>query len=222
MAKVKIGNVFPPDEYLLQRCAPAGYGYGETMYYVYGTESELETKFSEIIAAMEDGTTRQISFTCSDGTLYSMGRFKATIFRYEAGYAHICAETYRNYAVMKTLYDGAWNPVEWVNPPMRPGEEYRTTERWNGKPVYRKLVVFTMTEATGAEFTVPHGISNFGGLVRQNAVTQDKFQLPYIYDGKTTWVSAVNDTNIVVSNTGLEWDSSYSWNFDLYYTKTTD
>lgn len=29
--------------------------------------------------------------------------------------------------------------IEWVNPPNEPGIEYRTTERWNGKPVYQKL-----------------------------------------------------------------------------------
>lgn len=33
-----------------------------------------------------------------------------------------------------------WGEWEWVNPPMIPGVEYRTTERWNGKPVYTKAV----------------------------------------------------------------------------------
>lgn len=33
-----------------------------------------------------------------------------------------------------------WQPWEWVNPPMALGVEYRTTERWNGKVVYTKLV----------------------------------------------------------------------------------
>ena len=32
--------------------------------------------------------------------------------------------------------------MEWVNPPMIPGVEYRTTERWNGKPVYATLLDF--------------------------------------------------------------------------------
>lgn len=32
--------------------------------------------------------------------------------------------------------------VEWVNPPMVVGTEYRTTERYLGKPVYVKLVNF--------------------------------------------------------------------------------
>lgn len=32
--------------------------------------------------------------------------------------------------------NGFWSEWEYVNPPMRIGVEYRTTERWNGKPVY--------------------------------------------------------------------------------------
>ena len=35
-----------------------------------------------------------------------------------------------------------WNPWEWINPPMLLGVEYRTTERYLGKPVYCKLVNF--------------------------------------------------------------------------------
>ena len=30
--------------------------------------------------------------------------------------------------------------VEWINPPMQVDVEYRTTERWNGHPVYTKIV----------------------------------------------------------------------------------
>lgn len=33
-----------------------------------------------------------------------------------------------------------WSAWEWVNPPMALGVEYRTTERWQGKPAYTKLV----------------------------------------------------------------------------------
>lgn len=38
------------------------------------------------------------------------------------------------------IIDGTWNPLEWVNPPMILGTEYRTTERYLGKPVYVKAV----------------------------------------------------------------------------------
>lgn len=36
--------------------------------------------------------------------------------------------------------DGSWGPWEWVNPPMELGIEYRTVERFQGKPVYVKVV----------------------------------------------------------------------------------
>ena len=37
---------------------------------------------------------------------------------------------------------GIWDPLEWVNPPMQLGVEYRTTERFLGKPVYVKAINF--------------------------------------------------------------------------------
>lgn len=38
--------------------------------------------------------------------------------------------------------NGTWGLLEWYNPPMQIEVEYRTTERFNGKPVYRKLINF--------------------------------------------------------------------------------
>lgn len=55
-----------------------------------------------------------------------------------------------NTVVQTVYYDGlearrfcqldGWRPWEWVNPPMEVGKEYRTTERYMGKPVYVKVV----------------------------------------------------------------------------------
>ena len=40
---------------------------------------------------------------------------------------------------------------EWINPPMVSGVEYRTTERWMGKPVYTKIISFgKLPNATSA------------------------------------------------------------------------
>ena len=50
-----------------------------------------------------------------------------------------------------------WNPFEWINPPMELGTEYRTTERYLGKPVYVKAVDCGQI-ADGKE--VAHGIDN--------------------------------------------------------------
>lgn len=38
---------------------------------------------------------------------------------------------------------------EWINPPMVAGVEYRTTERWNGKPVYKQLLGAGSLPSTG-------------------------------------------------------------------------
>ena len=38
---------------------------------------------------------------------------------------------------------GVRYPWEWINPPLLPGVEYRTTERWNGKPVWKSLTKIT-------------------------------------------------------------------------------
>ena len=37
-------------------------------------------------------------------------------------------------------YAGVWQPWEWVAPPMLVNTEYRTTERWCGRPVFTMLV----------------------------------------------------------------------------------
>lgn len=48
--------------------------------------------------------------------------------------------------------------IEWVNPPMELGTEYRTTERWNGKVVYMKCVNCGKMPVT-SEKSIAHGIA---------------------------------------------------------------
>lgn len=45
--------------------------------------------------------------------------------------------------------------TEWLNPPMVIGVEYRTTERWQGKPIYTKLI--DCGQMPSHDKTVPHG-----------------------------------------------------------------
>lgn len=50
----------------------------------------------------------------------------------------------RNNALMavREVSGGEVGPIEWINPPMQLGVEYRTTERYLGKPVYTQIVQF--------------------------------------------------------------------------------
>ena len=50
------------------------------------------------------------------------------------------------------IYDGS---IEFINPPMLPGNEYRTTERYDGLPVYTKLIEWEDTaDFSGDPFVV--------------------------------------------------------------------
>lgn len=44
--------------------------------------------------------------------------------------------------VSRCKINGTWSEWEWENPPLAQGVEYLTTERFNGKPVYKKLISF--------------------------------------------------------------------------------
>lgn len=128
------------------------------------------------------------------------------------------------YKLQRHLRDGVWKPLEWENPPMKLGVEYRTTERSEGKPVYAKRISYTPTEAlTGVMVqSVPHNISEFGTLVRAFGKSKT-FPLPYLMEGsKYTSILDVNNYAIRLQTYNVNWDTTYTWVFDLYYTKTTD
>lgn len=75
---------------------------------------------------------------------------------------------FRNgHIVHKKRYYDEWGPWEWVNPPMSVGVEYRTVERYMGKPVYTKLVDFGELPLAGAHKAIAHGI------IMNNAITME-------------------------------------------------
>ena len=81
--------------------------------------------------------------------------------------------------IHRIKYDGEWQPWEWVNPPMMAGVEYRTTERWNGKAVYTKLIDFgAFNGNTPKDFSV--GTTTDTGVpFRWNGVATNPDGIPY-------------------------------------------
>ena len=60
-----------------------------------------------------------------------------------AGMENVCQTIFHGERrVRRVCNRGIWGEWEWENPPMLLGEEYRTTERWNGKAVYSKAISF--------------------------------------------------------------------------------
>ena len=132
MARVKIGNVYPPDDYLLARCAPSGYGLGRENARLVDTPDDATNNGFYCVgndAYTGDETTKDWRL----GWCMLLVERRADTIYQTAKYLDI--EWRRN----KKNADTAWSPWEWVNPPMEIGVEYRTTERWNGKPVYTCL-----------------------------------------------------------------------------------
>lgn len=121
------------------------------------------------------------------------------------------------YRIRKKIL-GVWQPWEWVDPPLALGEEYRTTERYLGKPVYVKAVDCGNLPAPGSTKNVSHGIS--GCLpIMVTAQMSNSNTIPWL--GKFT-VGADN-TNIVLYSPADASDfSGLTAMAILKYTKTTD
>lgn len=73
---------------------------------------------------------------------------------------------YDNCQVRRTCDLNGWRPWEWVNPPMKVGEEYRTTEWWGAKHVYTKLIDCGALPVSG-RYTVFIGeVGEIGNIIR--------------------------------------------------------
>ena len=90
---------------------------------------------------------------------------------------------------------GDWSEWEWENPPMKPGEEYRTTKRFFGEPVYTKCISYSPASFVAQTVSLPHEISNFGiGISINVSWEREAYQwrhFPSSYFGTSAWSSQV-------------------------------
>ena len=109
--------------------------------------------------------------------------------------------------------------AEWVSPPMLPGVEYRTSEMYNGKPVYAKLMPFgNLPNNTTAAAT--HNITNID-ICTEFTIDQTGVGTagPINGDiGVTAYWANATSMNITTNKDY----SSTSVNVLLRYTKSTD
>lgn len=133
----------------------------------------------------------------------------------------IYSDTYVAY-VKRFLIANAWKPWEWINPPMDLGVEYRTTERYLGKPVYAKVVDCGLCPASGYKDVV-YGTTGIVLPIRCEGT--------WDYDSRSTIpFESTNDDQLHIGalggvirvKTGGKDFSSYTCTATVYYTKTTD
>ena len=77
-----------------------------------------------------------------------------------------------------------WGAWEYVNPPMVLGVEYRTTERYLGKPVYIKVTACGSGPTTDSKKFVEDPIQNYDKTVGSGGNLGDSNGLPY-YGGES-------------------------------------
>lgn len=125
------------------------------------------------------------------------------------------SESHLGCVAQRKLADSNFGEWEWVNPPMVIGVEYRTTERYLGKPVYAQVVKFGALPDTTTKF-IAHEISDINYIVGLWGVTSDRSMLTG--NPRINYFHA-NANNILIT-TNTSWDTTAY--VTMKYTKTTD
>lgn len=110
-------------------------------------------------------------------------------------------------------------PYEWDNPPMALGVEYRTTERYLGKPVYKQLVNCGYTPDT-AQTTVTLEDTTIR-IFEVTGRTTDGNTIPIQRDTAKLMTIHGSGNNIVITNNASSYSKQVAY-AKISYTKTTD
>lgn len=117
--------------------------------------------------------------------------------------------------IYRKLADGT---VEWVNPPMAIGVEYRTIERYSGKPVYAQIVNFGTLPNVSTK-RLNHNIQNISSAIAVYGQSQDQALTVGAFSGGITAINADNTQIVITTSQNL---SAYGAYVAVKYTKTTD
>ena len=208
--------------------APAGFGLGETVKWIFAPETLADYIHSGFYSW---------SSGVSDAPFYAGSMI---VIKRSAEYAFQVAfrdDITRTEMAVRKLTVTTWTPWEWINPPMAFGTEYRTTKKYNGKPVYTKVIKHTLTEdvgntsgATNLQINGGAASNTVDSIVSVTAVYTNtsgvKFPIPAMSGGGTVYlgINRVAPGNLIVPivvykdvlQAGAYLEIIYE------YTKTTD
>lgn len=170
--------------------APAGYGLGEPVD-CYTFDGTIKTGFYSMMG--DD---------CIDyPQIFPL--FKFAMMRVETRWYNVIKQTISyngfnpdndvtyNVTAIRSSRDGGetWGELEFVNPPMELGVEYRTIERWNHKPVYTRMI--NVGTLPGRNQTIHVSIGNSAtNVLRACGVTSEGSTIPYAYNIPLIWIAS--------------------------------
>lgn len=214
--------------------APAGYGFGNTLESIpFDSQDESYesycAKVDAILKQMPLNTAKLVM--ANPPELYGEGDTLCALFK-SANVNYASIQTISGYSLKTTGFSmvksaGVWQPLDWINPPMKLGVEYRTTERYLGKPVYVQVVDCGKCPESALK-SVAHGINNilhmlscvaeaYNSVGYTSTIPQD-----HVISGASVVRSAsANATNINVYSNNSDL-ATYIIYAKIKYTKTTD
>ena len=134
----------------LSNKAPAGYGFGDAIQEIATTSAEesYETYCAKVDAVLDEmpDKTAKLVRAYPPAVYGKAGTTVSLLYKSDANYAvlsnigsadvGLCGWRMFKLRYPSSSSPAVWMPFEWENPPMKIGVEYRTTERYDGKPVF--------------------------------------------------------------------------------------
>lgn len=207
--------------------APGGFGgFGEAFVNLTASditsEEQQNAQIDELYNRLQSNSSMQILVSpFINGGLFGTGFGVGRLYQRDSSYGGLDVAIYGYRFLHKAKTAGVWQPWEWVNPPMQTGVEYRTTERFWGRPVYYKIVDCGQIADNKQ---VEHGIANmrdcisFQGLrggLPMPSISNNNLSDPWSY-----YVADVSSTKITLAcGTSAAGGNCHVM---LKYTKTTD
>lgn len=189
--------------------APDGYGLGDQCIYVDSWNNAVKNGWYRSNNDSPDGQW-WFGIVVNHSNDFTVQR----VWNVVAGGRFLSAE--------RAMFYGVWQEWEYVNPRMLVGVEYRTTERYMGKPVYTKLV--SLGTSVAGEMVIKHGIADIQYVCDFRGF-RENMALPMIYgnslaDRWSCYIVTANKTEVTIYVGSSAAGAGVSC--ILKYTKTTD
>ena len=139
----------------------------------------------------EIGLTADVAYMLVCG--YGEQAYYQEIIPATNGADYACAN---NNKLVRSRY-GISKGWDWVNPPMLLGVEYRTTERYLGKPVYTIAFNFGALPASGEKISYVPVAANISDIIAYGGCTSGGSALPFLYPTSNGTGVSVHDIRCV-------------------------